>query len=334
MDEIVYVVNKKDQFVKKATRKEVREKALLHRVARVIILNDEKKFLIHKRTKNKDINPGLWDIGIAETVIEGDSYESTAMRGLNEELSIQGISNVQLSRSVLFKLIYLSLNHNILCKIFNLIYNGPIYFQKEEIEEIKFLDKGELLELIKSKKFSPVGKTVFETYLKLKRKIDGKYPIIEIKINDIIKDEYKNFSKNKEILRRLTPMQFHVTQKQGTEPAFNNEYWNNKKEGIYVDIISGEPLFSSKDKFDSGTGWPSFTKPLEPNNIILKEDNSLFMKRTEVRSKKADSHLGHVFNDGPNGSLRYCMNSAALRFIPKKDLEKEWYGIYFKEFEN
>src|SRR3989338_8129878 len=234
MDEIVYVVNKKDQFVKKATRKEVREKALLHRVARVIILNDEKKFLIHKRTKNKDINPGLWDIGIAETVIEGDSYESTAMRGLNEELSIQGISNVQLSRSVLFKLIYLSLNHNILCKIFNLIYNGPIYFQKEEIEEIKFLDKGELLELIKSKKFSPVGKTVFETYLKLK---------------------------NKEILRRLTPMQFHVTQKQGTEPAFNNEYWNNKKEGIYVDIISGEPLFSSKDKFDSGTGWPSFTKP-------------------------------------------------------------------------
>jgi methionine-R-sulfoxide reductase len=137
-----------------------------------------------------------------------------------------------------------------------------------------------------------------------------------------------------QLKKELTPMQYKVTQQDGTEPAFNNKYWDNKSEGMYVDIVSGEPLFSSLDKYDSGTGWPSFKKPLDPSNIIEKDDWSFFMRRTEVRSKLGDSHLGHVFKDGPEPTgLRYCMNSAALRFIPKEDLEKEGYGQYLKLFE-
>lgn len=133
--------------------------------------------------------------------------------------------------------------------------------------------------------------------------------------------------------KKLTKMQYEVTQKNGTEPPFKNEYDHNKREGIYVDIVSGEPLFSSLDKYDSGTGWPSFIRPLEPGNIVEKEDRSFFTTRTEVRSKLADSHLGHVFPDGPQPTgLRYCMNSAALRFIPKEDLEKEGYGRYLELF--
>ena len=136
-------------------------------------------------------------------------------------------------------------------------------------------------------------------------------------------------------LSRLTPAQFRVTQDDATEPPFRNEYWNHHDDGIYVDVVSGQPLFSSIDKFDSGTGWPSFTKPIESAAVTEKVDGQLWMKRTEVRSAGADSHLGHVFDDGPRdaGGLRYCMNSAALRFVPVTELEQQGYGEYRSLFD-
>lgn len=161
--------------------------------------------------------------------------------------------------------------------------------------------------------------------------------IMVLSFSDAFPWDQKQFKKptQSELKKKLSSLSYDVTQEEGTETPFKNQYWDNKHEGIYVDIVSGEPLFSSKDKYDSGTGWPSFSRALSKENLVEKTDKKLFVSRTEVRSKHADSHLGHVFDDGPKPTgLRYCMNSASMRFIPKEDLKKEGYAEFIPLFED
>jgi peptide methionine sulfoxide reductase msrA/msrB len=202
---------------------------------------------------------------------------------------------------------------------------------KQELNESGRFDKPIVTEILPAGPFYPAE----EYHQDFHKKNPYRYKQYRLGSGrDAFIKQHWSFEKNeKELRQRLTPLQYTVTQENGTEPPFQNEFWNHMEEGIYVDIVSGEPLFSSLDKFDSGCGWPSFTKPIKDSNITLQLDTSHGMVRMEVRSKLADSHLGHVFDDGPEpNGLRYCINSAALRFIPKEDLEKEGYGEYLHLF--
>jgi peptide methionine sulfoxide reductase msrA/msrB len=203
---------------------------------------------------------------------------------------------------------------------------------KDALNKSGKFDNPVATEILDAMKFFPAERehqnfyATNEAYYKRYKKGSGREDFINLNWGT-------NVDSRSELRNKLTGLQYHVTQECGTEPPYHNEFYNNRREGIYVDVVSGEPLFWSGDKYDSGSGWPSFTKPVDPGNIIEIEDRSHGMMRTEVRSKVASSHLGHVFNDGPSpGGLRYCINSAALRFIPREDLEKEGYGKYLELF--
>jgi peptide methionine sulfoxide reductase msrA/msrB len=209
---------------------------------------------------------------------------------------------------------------------------------KEKLEEAKIFDKPIATKVVKFVSFTPVQESEQHFYKKNPeryysyREASGRDKFIEKTWGDIYTKEYTIPSKE-ELKKKLTTLQYNVTQNSATERPFDNEYWNNHQEGIYVDIVSGEPLFCSTAKFQSGTGWPSFTRPIDPHFIIKDIDNSLGMVRVEVRSREAGSHLGHVFDDGPAPThLRYCLDSASLRFIPKDDMAKEGYGNFLYLF--